>query len=69
MEEDTRQGTALPTTDTAVTTRNPKRRFVGRRTADAQAKQRLDNPDAVEDATHAIQKCITICCAHSAHSC
>jgi hypothetical protein len=39
-------------------TRTPRRRFVGRRTADAQSKQRhdADANSAVEDATAIVQK-------------
>lgn len=57
MEEDTRQ--PAPETDAVVSPapRNPKKRFVGRRTAEAQAKQRAAVASTVEEGSDALQKC------------
>jgi hypothetical protein len=49
---------AFPTAseDSPATTRTPKRRFVGRRTADAQAKEKQDANSSVEETTAVVQK-------------
>lgn len=50
---------AFPTAaeeSTTTTNRTPKRRFVGRRTADAQAKQRHETNGSVEETTAVVAK-------------
>lgn len=42
--------------ETATTNRTPKRRFVGRRTAEAQAKQKQDVNGSVEETTAVVAK-------------
>lgn len=42
--------------ETTSTTRTPKRRFVGRRTADAQAKERQDAKTSVDETTAVVPK-------------
>ena len=45
-----------PDENVSNNSRTPKRRFVGRRTADAQAKQKQDANSSVEETTAVVQK-------------
>jgi len=56
MEEDREQSVSAIDPNVSPATRNPKRRFVGRRTADAFAKQQAESSGTVEESSGALQK-------------
>ena len=56
MGEDARQPVLDTEPAVSPAQRNPKRRFVGRRTAEAQAKQKAGVAGTVEEGNDALQK-------------